>query len=256
MCPDDLAGLSYRPAEISAKREKVRRALLKDSPHLDGGRISRIEQSDLERLFYLYDHIFFKGYFLNRFSGQIRFSLSPRMTKSAGKTICPQNIKALSPQEENYELRISVLLLFSYGSLEGDKMVGGIKTRDSLEALQLVFEHEICHLIELHCFKKTSCRQARFRSMAGNLFGHTESYHQLPHGAEIAQVKYGLAVGDRVSFQVEGENYTGVISRITRRATVMVPHSGGNYRDGAGKRYHKFYVPLPLLQKCRTPRKS
>ena len=249
MRPRDLTKLCYRPAEISARREKVRRALLKGSPHLEGGRIPRIYQSDLETLFYLYDDVFLKGYFLNRFSGEIRFSLSPRMTKSAGKTICPKNIKELSPEEENYELRISVLLLFDYGSLEGDKMVGGIKTRDSLEALQLVFEHEICHLIELHCFKKSSCRQERFRSLAGNLFGHKESYHQLPHGTEIAAVKFGLAVGDQVNFQLEGEKYSGIISRITRRATVMVPHSRGNFRDEKGKRYHKIYVPLPLLKK-------
>jgi len=245
----DLLTLHYPPSQIMARREEVRRELLRQSPHLSGGRITRIFQSDLKLLFELYDRFFFRNYFRDHFTGQLRFSLSTRMTKSAGMTLYPRNLDKLSPQEERYELRISAVLLFNYERLERDKVVNGINTRDSLEALQLVFEHELCHLIELHCFKESSCRQERFQSLAFNLFGHTESCHRLPLMSEIATAKYGLSIGDQVSFQAEGKTFLGFIRRINRRATVMVPDARGIYRDRAGKRYSKYYVPLSLLKK-------
>ncbi|HOA35246.1 MAG TPA: hypothetical protein PKV91_04020 [Bacillota bacterium] len=249
MLKSNLFTLHYPPPQIIAKREEVRRELLQKSPHLSGGRITRIFQSDLKLLFDLYDRIFFHNYFRDHFTGRLLLSFSTRMTKNAGMTVYPRNLKNLSPKEERYELRISAVIFFSYDKLERDKVVNGVKTRDSLEALQLVFEHELCHLIELHCFKESSCRQERFQSLALNLFGHTESCHQLPLIPEIATAKYGLSIGDRVSFQVEGKTFDGIICRITKRATVMVPDAGGLYRDRAGKRYSKYYVPLALLKK-------
>ena len=249
MLKSNLCNQHYPQQQISARREEVRRELLQKSPHLSGGHITRIFQSDLKLLFELYDRIFFRNYFRDHFTGQLLFSLSTRMTRNAGMTVYPRNLSSLSPQEERYDLRISLVLLFSYEKLERDKVVNGIKTRDSLEALQLVFEHELCHLIELHCFKESSCRQERFQSLAFNLFGHTESCHRLPLMPEIATAKYGLSVGDRVSFQAEGKIYDGIICRITRRATVMVPDASGAYQDRAGTRYCKFYVPLAMLKK-------
>ncbi len=230
----------------------MRRGLLEKSAHITGGSITNIYRSDLALLFGLYDQIFFQSYFRDHFAGKLLFSLSPRMTRSAGKIIYPKNLKALTPEEERYELRISVILLFSYESLPRDKVVNGIKTADSLEALQLVFEHELCHLIELHCFKESSCRRPRFQTLAFNIFGHTDSCHQLPVTAEIGREKYGISVGDEVSFLIDGEKYSGVISRITRRATVMVPHKSGDFQDREGKRYCKYYVPLSMLRKNRS----
>ncbi|MGB4501888.1 MAG: hypothetical protein WBJ12_02490, partial [Dethiobacteria bacterium] len=63
MLKSDLFSLQYPPAEIHAKREEVRRALLQSSPHLNGGRITRILESDLKLLFDLYDQLFFYDYF-------------------------------------------------------------------------------------------------------------------------------------------------------------------------------------------------
>lgn len=245
----ELCGRHYPPPEITARRELVRRDLLRGSPHLDCGHLRRLRPPDLELLFDLYDRHFLAGYFRRHFKGQILFSLSTRMTSSAGKTVYPRDLKTLSPQEERYELRISALLLSGYERLDREKSVNGINTGDSLQALQLILEHELCHLIELHCFGESSCRGERFRTLAFNLFGHTESVHRLPLAAEIAAAEYALAVGDRVSFTVEGRRIRGIISRITGRATVMVPDEQGCYRDGAGRRYCKYYAPLHRLRK-------
>ncbi len=254
MASPDPVTLHYLPGEILAKRETVRRALLQRSSQITDGRISIIDQSDLALLFELYDQVFFHRYFRDHFRGKISFSLSSRMTKSAGKLLYRKDLPVLSPGEERFELRISVHLLFNYGNLERDKVVNGIKTKDSLEALQLVFEHELIHLIELHRFKKSSCSQERFQALAFNIFGHTGSTHQLPAIAEIGRERYGLAVGDWVSFQFEGERLSGVINRITKRATVMVPHKNGDFQDQKGKRYRKYYVALSLLEK-NNPRR-
>lgn len=245
----ELCRLRYPGPQINNRRERIRRELLERSPHLSGDAITRIFHKDLEILFDLYDLHFFHGYFRRQFQGQLLFSLSMRMNRNAGMTIYPPNLQSLTPEEERYELRIAVFLLFSYEKLQREKIVNGIKTRDSLQALQLIFEHELCHIIELHCFKESSCRKERFQTLAFNIFGHTGSCHQLPLMPEIAAAEYGLSVGDEVSFQVDGRTFNGVIFRITRRATVMVPDARGTFQDRIGGRYHKFYVPLSLLKK-------
>lgn len=227
----------------------MRRGLVGESPHLSQGHITRICQRDLEHLFELYDRIFFQSYFGDCFSGKITFSLSKRMRNNAGMTVFPRNLSILPPQEERYDIKMGLLLFFDYEKLEREKVVNGIKTRDSLEALQLVFEHELCHIIELHCYKKSNCQRERFQSLALHLFGHTESCHRLPLMPEIAGEEYGLSVGDEVSFQADGKTFFGVICRITRRATVMVPDVEGTFQDSAGRRYSKYYVPLVMLKR-------
>ncbi|UWG96516.1 hypothetical protein LPY66_16720 [Dehalobacter sp. DCM] len=169
------------------------------------------------------------------------------MTKSAGLTLCPKNIVKIQPEELVIEIRISVNLLFNYGMLEGNKMVGGILTSNNLEALQLIFEHELCHVIEFIHYHKSNCTQERFKSLARNIFGHIESTHKLPTSNQIATQKLGLNIGDNVSFNFEGKRLTGILYRINKRATVMVKDKNGYLTDKNGNRYVKYYVPLPLL---------
>ena len=216
--------------------------MLEASANISGGMITRLSNRDLVLLFELYDSVFLEGFFKENFRGKLTFSLSRRMSKSAGKVISPGNLAHLRPEQECYELRLSIDFFFNYAALEREKVVNGIASRDALEALQLVFEHELCHLLELHLFKRSSCRGNRFKQIAANLFGHTESYHHLPTVREIAGEKYGLSVGDTVRFMLEGRLLEGVISRITKRATVMVRDKKGDYRDQQGHRYSKWYV--------------
>jgi hypothetical protein len=243
--------LRLSPEQIRRQREKVRAALIEASANISGGKITRLSERDLALLFEHYDAVFLHGFFKANIKGKISFSLSRRMSQSAGKVISPGNLAHLPPEQERYELRLSADFFFNYGALEREKLVNGIPSRDALEALQLVFEHELCHLLELHLFKHSSCRGSRFKQMAANLFGHTQSYHHLPTVREIAGEKFGLSVGDPVRFTAEGHCYEGVISRITKRATVMVRDEKGDYRDQQGHRYSKWYVPLAMLEKVK-----
>ncbi len=244
-----LPEIRYSPQDINQKRAQVRRELIDRSPNVTGGKLQRLANSDLKLLFRLYDSIFLGNYFQNRFQGEIIFSLSTRMTANAGKLIFSKNIKNVETTKEKYELKIGINFFFKYYHLNREKKVNGIKTADSLQALQLVFEHELCHLIELHCFKKSNCRQERFKTIAQNIFGHTESYHQLPTDREIAAAQYDFRIGDRVCFTYDNIKYTGIIYNINKRATVMVPQEKGIYQDNKGNRYSKWYVPLPSLNK-------
>lgn len=239
----------YTNQEIIDRRNRVRSEFLKRSQNIHNGAIEHITPEDLCILFELYDSIFLDNALTNGFNGHFKFSLSKRMTKSAGLTFFPQNVRNSRSGDVVIEIRIGVNFLFQYESLEREKSVSGIQTRDALEALQLVMEHELCHAIEFIYFHRSSCRGERFKTLAGNLFGHTSSYHRLPTNRELASERLDIHVGDGISFTFKGEERIGRIYAINKRATVMVKDARGNYRDGRGVRYTKYYVPLDRIKK-------
>lgn len=244
----NILKMKWHKSDIDRRREEISKLFMLKSSNAKNRTISNLSTVDLELLFLLYDQVFFGNWFNESFQGKIKFSLSRRMTKSAGITLCPKNIDKIKPEELVMEIRIGVDFFFQYGLVEGNKTVCGIKTSSSLEALQLVFEHELCHVIEFIHFKKSSCRGERFKVMANNLFGHTESYHKLPTHRQIANQKLGINIGDTVSFTFEGKRLTGILYNINKRATVMVRNNKGPLVDNKGNRYTKYYVPLMLLE--------
>jgi hypothetical protein len=234
--------------EIVSKRAEISKLLIQKSANIKNGTISTISTADLKLMFELYDQIFFGSWFKHNFKGKIKFSLSRRMTKSAGLTLCPKNIDKIKPEDLIIEIKIGVDFFFQYGSIKGCNTVCGIKTKSSLEALQLVFEHELCHVIEFIHFKESNCSGDRFRAIANSLFGHTESYHKLPTYKQIAKQKFSLNIGDTVSFTFNGKRLQGILYNINKRATVMVRDKDGPFADNQGNRYSKYYVPLTLLE--------
>jgi len=46
-----------------------------------------------------------------------------------------------------------------------------------------------------------------------------------------------------VAFDFDGVRYEGILSRVTKRATVLVPHPDGRVMSD-GNPYLQFYVPL------------
>jgi predicted SprT family Zn-dependent metalloprotease len=242
-----LLNLKYSDFEITEKRNKIYRQFISTSLNVKNGVITKISEEDLKLLFDLYNSIFFKGYFDDDFKSRIKFSLSSRMTRSAGKTIYPKNLINMKVQDAAFEIRMGVDFFFKYYEINEDKLVNGIKTKDSLEAFQLVFEHELCHLIELREFRTSDCKKDRFKTIAYNIFEHRDVYHALPTNAQIASAKYGFKIGDKVSFVFEDKKYKGIINNINKRATVMVRDERGVYMDTKKNRYTKYYVPIEKL---------
>lgn len=245
----ELLAIIYNSVEIDKKRERIRNEFINKSKNIKNGDIKIISNEDLKLLFDLYDEVFLNYFFRDNFEGVLKFSLSQRMNRNAGKTVVSKSLKPSVLQQEIYEIVMAVKFFFNYSKLGRDKKVNGIDTYDALNAFQLVLEHEICHLIEFYVFKKSSCKGQRFKNFAHNIFGHTDVYHQLPTEGEIVRDIYGFKTGDKVSFEYEGKFYEGIINRINKRATVMVKSAKGEYVDKDGNRYVKWYVPMGNLKR-------
>lgn len=246
-----MVRVRYDQDTIKIKRNGVASGLMKESVNIKGTKIVKIADSDLEIMFRYYDQIFFDGWFRDNFKGKFRFALSRRMTRSAGITECPKNIGTVKGELITIQIRLGVNLFFQYDSLEGSKSVCGIDTCNSLEALQIVFEHEMCHALEFIIYNSSNCRARRFQEIANNLFGHTKSHHKLPTNRQIASQKLGINIGDKVNFIHDGKRVGGVVSGINRRATVMVRNIGGHFVDRVGNRYIKYYVPIDCVEKVK-----
>ena len=234
---------------IEKHRKIIADKLMKESCNVKDTTINKISNVDLEILFKHYDEIFFGSSFKNNFKGKMRFSFSKRMTRSAGITKCARNITSIKDEDINIEICMGIDFFFKYDQLERTKTVCGIETKNSLEALQIVFEHELCHAMEIVNYRNSSCKIKRFKDFAYKVFGHTESHHQMPTNREIAKAKHGIGIGDNVIFTFENNNLNGIISNINKRATVMVENKKGIFIDDKGNRYMKYYVPLGTIKK-------
>lgn len=208
------------------------------SPNLAQPNFTVLATEDLRTLYQLYQEEFFGGCLTPL---PVSFSLSTRMTRAAGKTIYYH-------QRQRFILRISFLLLQQNFADDTGAGVSGLTCSNRREALMRVMEHEMVHILEFTHTGKSSCGQKQFKMLAAALFGHKSRFHRLVTNQDKAY-SHNLLPGMPVRFNHQGREYKGVINRITRRATVLVPNPLGFWRDDKGRRYNKFYVPLHLLQK-------
>jgi len=237
-----LAGLRYDRGHIEAMRKAVHEAIISRSKNIREGDFNAIGLADMKLMFDLYDELFLGRYFSDVSATKVVFRLSKRATRAAGKTAFYADgavVIALS----------SYLLFMTFGDVKRDIRVNGVACRDRLEAAQLVFEHELVHLLEHELHGATSCSGSRFGAIAMAIFGHTEVTHQLVIQAERAREIYGVKIGDTVEFELEGRTMRGLVSRVTKRATVMVEDPEGPWTDGKGKKYIKCYIPLQMLRR-------
>jgi hypothetical protein len=248
---DRLLNTRAEPAALDRVFRKIYESVLAESPYLnDSPNFTRIGTNDLARMFDLYDRHFLDGEVRRTLDAQrskLDFALSRRLTRSGGQTkrTRPSRSQAFSPAR--YEIAVSVPVLFAtFGEVDRPIRACGRLCYDRLEALQRIMEHELLHLAEMLSWDRSNCSANRFRNLAGNIFGHTESHHQMITPQERAMVHFGVKPGSRVSFDWEGKKLYGIVNSIRRRATVLVlSPTGTPYSDG--RRYDKFYVPVERL---------
>jgi hypothetical protein len=232
--------------EVSHRTAQIHASVLSMSKCIDVPNFRRIHTTDLGLLFAEYDQGFFGGQIKETLgTTPLYFHLSRRMTSSGGKTA----YRTDRSERRWYEIGVSTAILFECFGGEDHRPItaSGITCQDRLEALQRVMEHELVHLIEMLLWGKSSCSQPRFHSITLRFFGHTENKHLLITPREKALVKFGIRPGMTVRFRFDGVEHTGIVNRISRRATVLVEHSGGR-RYSDGKHYIKFYVPVQRLE--------
>ncbi len=245
----DLVDGRQHAAESCARtRRLIHDASLQESPGLGTGNFTSIHVSDVARLFHRYDRCVFDEHIRTALgTTPLRFRLSKRMTSSGGQTTS-YGLKNRS-RRRSFEISVSTTLLFQCFGGEDHRpiTVAGVECTDRLEALQLITEHELVHLIEMLLWQSSSCSADRFQSIAWRFFGHRGHTHALITPRERALAKFGIKPGATVRFVANGTQHTGVVNRVTKRATVLVRDPNGvRYTDG--RRYAKFYVPVELLE--------
>ena len=244
----DLITMIYSSVQIESKRKQIAERFLEKSKNVSSHNINSISHADVGLLFDLYNDVFFFGLFAADFRGKLQFSLSERFTRSAGKTYYRIPKRKAKPEETMIEIRMGTDFFFRFNEIQGEKNVCGIIAVSGLQALQLVFEHELVHALEFIYYSNSSCGRKRFKAIARNLFGHTSSYHQLPTRRATAQQNLGCKIGDVVLFSFKNKEYKGILYNINKRATIMVRDVKGSYADEQGNRYVKYYVPLNFLK--------
>jgi hypothetical protein len=249
---DLLVGLNYQPEHLDRVFRQVHDHVMASSDHLNNeGNFTRIGTYDLIRMFDYYDSVLLGGRVRDTVNAQgstLKFDLSRRLTRSGGHTKRTRPITARPFDPAKYEIAVSVPVLFStFQDVDRPIKACGRLCFNRFEALQRIMEHEILHLAEMLAWDVSNCTARRYKSIAINTFGHTESHHQLITPAERASINFGVKPGAKVCFIYEGRRIVGVVNSIRSRATVLVPSPGGTlYSDGY--RYEKYYVSVEQLK--------
>ena len=231
----------------AAARSAIRDRLLRSSRTLDGPAFTRLHADDLAALVSAYDELFLGGRLRPALgTSPLRFGFSTRATHRGGGIF--RRARA-GGQIVRYEIVISTTPLIESFRRPGEEVrVCGLACGDRLDALQRVVEHELVHLAELLVWDASSCAKARFQGIASRLFGHTSHRHEMLTPTQRASTVHGIRPGDSVLFEHEGKRREGIVNRITKRATVLVPHPAGRlFSDG--ERYQVVYVPIPMLRR-------
>ena len=240
----------FSNSEVQVHRAAVETAACTMSANLGKRPIEVLSSSDLRIAFTQIDKTFLAGSveeLIKTSRDSINFRLSRRMTSSGGSTTTRTMNRENS--QMRYDIAIAGTLIYQTYASSKQATVCGVACETMLSALLRVMEHEMLHLIEMMLWNESSCAQARFKSMANRIFGHTASSHRLLTAQQAAHEQHGLRVGDQVLFELVGIRYAGTINRIQRRATVLVESDRGEpYSDG--RRYAKYYVPLNLLRRA------
>ncbi len=250
----EIVPVIYTPEEAAARIAFIRQAILSGCTNIRQGNFDSIGEGDVRRLFELYDAEFFAsrlGAVVQEQTGRpLTLRVSMRMTRAGGKTIVHRRGRGGAARAIRYEIAISAATLLRTFRRPCEPLQAcGRTCSDRLEALQRIIEHEIVHLAQLLTGRNSRCGTKAFMQMARDLFAHCSHTHALnarPAVAKPQAAQEAIRPGQHVQFDFRGRTFTGVVNRITTRATILVEHPHGR-RHSDGKCYQKFYVPLAML---------
>ena len=230
------------------KNEEIACRMLTDEFADADPNFTSLSSDDIHTLFDHYDELYFGGLLRRETANTpVEFRVSSRMTRAGGKTTS-WRLNRQAPISR-LEIAISSTLLlrtFREAGPQRSILVTGLECENRLQAMMRVMEHEIVHLTEILGWGESSCRQDRYQTFAWQTFGHTDHQHALITPREHA-ASIGVRVGAQVQFEIEGESMTGIVNRVTKRATILVPSTDG-VRFSDGNTYRKYYVPVESLK--------
>jgi hypothetical protein len=235
-------------------RAELKRLLLTYGWSRDVQDMSHFSPGRLELIFWGYESLVFENAFsflISHGGHTLCFGENPRLTSSGGRLLTNRPKKGA----RRFKIEISSYILARSFSAEmpGPFRVNGLPADSRLAAAIMIVEHEMVHLAEYLLYGDSNCNLHRFRHFAYAWFGHTDVSHGLATAGQELSMK-GLTVGSWVEFEYKGDTLRGVINRVTKRATVLIPcaaHDGQKYNDG--RYYRKMYVPLRYLRPVEGP---
>lgn len=199
-CPNWFLDLKYSPQSIAHRRLRVGQDFA--ALHGDWKELTPRMVADLFRL---HDRYFFDnslGFIMKERKINVDFKVQ-KVGQAAG--FCAVRHRDGSCQ---YTLALSPVMndLFSKG--ERSLKANGLKCANRLECIQIVFEHELTHLLlNIFCQDQTP-HGIRFKAIVSAMYGHTSASHELTLGdadAKEEKIKsvlgMGLAKGDTVRWQ-------------------------------------------------------
>lgn len=186
----------------------------------------------LDNMFKLYDYYFFSNLItnsLNKMGGSTIFEFTDKMTSTGGTCSqigrCQYKIKISSD-------RLNTLTVENISNIH----VNGITPIDKIEALQLIFEHELVHMLLQMFSLVNEMHGPFFKTITANLFGHTDFRHGITERRLIGNIpsfsqrvtKDQLFVGQTVSYKSKtGEIVTGIITKLNPKRAEMKTSLGG-----------------------------
>jgi hypothetical protein len=211
---------------------------------------TNLKNSDIKKLFDLYDDYFFGGSIMEKINSSgstIKFTSSPL----GGSTFAGKCIMTKTGMKCDYELRFPSKLFLKLFTQKGSNKLlktNGIICRNRLECLQLVFEHELVHLIMnlWNYYDKSgdlySSHGKLFQCMTKSLFDHTDYKHELfnefEEGTEFI-TKSNAFVGMDVYILVDGKNTYGKITKVNPKNAQIQTENGKVYKS-----------PYPIIRKA------
>lgn len=237
-----MESLHIEEKNILQLRPVIKKALLKTFRIKEVNSSNVITVKAVEELISLYDYYLLNNYIKHNIPNGIKVSLSSRMTSAGGKTIFTKR-----SNENNFEIRISLTILQEYINSGYKGKICGISGEDVIDGLMLIMEHELCHVLEFSTYGNSSCKGRRFKGIAWKLFRHGTSTHEITSKKDSMDINT-IIIGQGVTFNYKGILYSGLVTSINKRATVMVKDPKGQYKDKKGNTFNKWYVPLTMLK--------
>jgi len=177
----------------------------------------------LDKLFRLYDEIFFKkqlSEIVAKDKIQLLFNYSDKLTKTGGhceRNGCIYTIKLSQP-----------IILGTFRNGEKVHISNGLQCYDRLACLMNLFEHELIHFaifITHGHVKQNTIYKAHglyFQQLMMAYFGHTEFKHSLTKKIEKAGKREDFNLNDIVSYESNtGETVTGRIIKLNPKRAIV-----------------------------------
>lgn len=244
-----------KPEEIEKKRKVVTNLLLEST--FDKKNFTTLSNKQLEDMFKIYDKIFFDGQLRRKLKSE-GSSLEFQVSASKGHSVAGSCRMIPSGKVCDFVIKISKHMFLEKFRSENETLrANGLLCTNRLECLQIVFEHELVHMImglwkvqeqAIQLGRKKSWYGGHgfvFKCLVKERFGQTDIRHNLSSGDISTYLSRDETnLGQTVSFEYQGQTIHGTITKKNPRSALVEVPPNKRFRIGYGS-LKKSDVKLP-----------